>query len=218
MLIIFSEKPNSKAGTQLNIKKYLLFIFLLTGCTSFPENKQSIFKLEDYQNFCPSEARSKEPSSKDYIVYKSEVRGFYILPGDYILSESELARMPQNSVNSSKATVKITSIQDFSNYFKNQADELKKMAGDIGAGIFPTEIKSSYPDKKLAKELIVEKYISTKDPQIVFCGLTLKSDFTPNNNKYKKYIAKQNIDEKLNDDIYSGDAGKNYFTLSPYYK
>jgi hypothetical protein len=66
--------------------------------------------------------------------------------------------------------------------------------------------------------LIVEKYISTKDPQIVFCGLTLKSDFTPNNNKYKKYIAKQNIDEKLNDDIYSGDAGKNYFTLSPYYK
>jgi hypothetical protein len=64
LLIIFSEKPNSKAGTQLNIKKYLLFIFLLTGCTSFPENKQSIFKLEDYQNFCPSEARSKEPHQK----------------------------------------------------------------------------------------------------------------------------------------------------------
>ncbi len=92
------------------------------------------------------------------------------------------------------------------------------MAGDIGAGIFPTEIKNNYPDKKLAKELVVEKYINTKDPQIVFCGLTLKSDFTANKKEYKKYIAKQNINEKLNDDIYSGDAGKNYFTLTPYNK
>jgi hypothetical protein len=81
------------------------------------------------------------------------VRGFYILPGDYILSESELARMPQNSVNSSKATVKITSIQDFSNYFKNQADELKKMAGDIGAGIFPTEIKKQLPRQKISQKI-----------------------------------------------------------------
>lgn len=202
----------------MNIKKQLLFIFLLSGCTLSTEKTQSTFKLEDYRNFCPSEARNKESSSKDYIVYKSETRGFYILPGDYILSESELSRMPQNRTNSSGSTVKIASIQDLSNYFKNQADELKRMAGDIGAGVFPTEIKNSYPDKKLAKELIIEKYISTKDPQIVFCGLTLKSDFTPDTKKYKHYIAKQNVNKNLNDDIYSGDAGKNYFTLTPYYK
>lgn len=202
------------------MKKYLVFILLLSGCTLLPEKKESTFKLEDYQKFCPSEARSKELSSKEYIVYKSDVRGFYILPGDYILSASELSRMPQNSssTSGSGSTVKITSIQDLTDYFKNQAQELKALTGDIRDGIFPTEIRNVYPDKKLAKELIVEKYINTENPQIVFCGLTLKSDFTATKKEYKKYIARTHVNNNLNDDIYSGDAGKNYFTLLPYSK
>ena len=158
------------------MKKHVAFIFLLSGCTLMPGEKKETFKLEDYQNFCPSEARLKEKSSKEYIVYKSEARDFYILPGDYILSKNELNRMPQNSrVRSSNGTVKIKSIQDLSDYFKTQAEELSQLANNIGNGVFPTEIKNDYPDRKLAKELVVEKYISTDNPQIVFCVFTLKS-------------------------------------------
>ena len=203
----------------MKMKKHVAFIFLLSGCTLMPGEKKETFKLEDYQNFCPSQARLKEKSSKEYIVYKSEARDFYILPGDYILSKNELNRMPQNSrVRSSNGTVKIKTIQDLSDYFKTQAEELSQLANNIGNGVFPTEIKNDYPDRKLAKELVVEKYISTDNPQIVFCGLTLKSEFIHKKVKYKKYIAKEHKDENRNDNIYSGDAGKNYFTLTSYQK
>jgi len=202
------------------MKKYLLLITFLSGCALSPQ-KNSTFKLDDYNSFCPSELRLKESPQKKYIVYESEVRNFYILPGDYILSMSELSRMPQNTSkrnNSNSSTVQITSMQDLGEYFKNQADGLRRLGDEIKEGVFPTEIKNIYPDKKLAKELIVEKYISTENPQIVFCGLTLKSDYTPRKKKYNKYIAQAHVDRTLNNDIYSGDSGANYFSLQPYNK
>lgn len=195
--------------------KYLVLALLLSGCAS----KQEPFKLEDYSNFCPSEARVSEPSSKEFIVYKSDVKIFYILPGDYVLSSTELLRMPQpSSTTSNGTTVKVTSLKDFSNYLNDQIDDLKKIGSSIGKGVFPKEMTVNYPDKKLAKELVVEKYIDTKNPTVVFCGLTLKSDFSPVGEKHGKFIARQHSSKKLNDDIYSGEGGRNYFTLTPYYK
>jgi len=195
------------------MRKYVGFIILLSGCAS----KQEPFQLEDYGNFCPSEVRISEESSKEYIVYKSEEKDFYILPGDYILSRSELLRMPQNNtITNNEKSVKISSPSDFSNYLNDQIEDIKKIGINFKDGV--SKAKTNYPDKKLAKELVVEKYISTKNPGIIFCGLTLKSDFSPMRDKYTKYIIKQHEEKKPNNDIYSGERGSNYFNITPYYK
>ena len=197
------------------MKKYLALILLLSGCAS----KQEPFKVEDYSNFCPSEARLSEGLSKERIVYLSEMKDFYILPGNYILSKAELLRMPQASKNTSgSGKVNISSLEDFTNYLNDQVDGIKKIGSNVSKGIFPTQMTNVFPDRELAKELVVEKYIDTKNPKIVFCGLTLKSEYSPTEIKNIKYIAKNRIDENKNDDIYSGDGGRNYFTLTHYYK
>lgn len=195
------------------MRKYVAFIILLSGCAS----KQEPFQLEDYGKLCPSEVRISEESSKEHIVYKSEEKDFYILPGDYILSRSELLRMPQNNTTTNnEKSVKISSPSDFGNYLNDQIEDIKKIGINFKDGT--SKNKTNYPDKKLAKELIIEKYISTKNPRVVFCGLTLKSDFTPIRNKNTKYIIRQYEGKNANNEIYSGERGNNYFTITPYYK
>lgn len=195
------------------MRKYVGFIILLSGCAS----KQEPFQLEDYGKFCPSEVKISEESSKEYIVYKSEEKDFYILPGNYVLSKSELLRMPQsNTVANNEKQVKISSVSDFAKYLNDQIEDVKTIGVNFKNGKLKN--KSNYPDKNLAKELIIEKYISTKNPKIVFCGLTLKSEFIPMRNKNTKYIVRQHEEKKPNNEIYSGERGDYYFTITPYYK
>lgn len=195
----------------------LLFLFALTGCSSFPETNDS-FKLNDYYKFCPKEESEKIAIGEKVIMYKGDTRYFYILPGDYIVSPYELSIMPQNKKNnSSDGMVKISSLQDLSDYFTQQGKDLKKIAQNISEfKIFPKEIDGDYPDKSLAKELVVEKYISVDNPRLVFCGLTLKSDFTPDNHHYSKYnVSKERDENAKGDSVYSGDKVKSIIHISP---
>lgn len=194
------------------MRKYVGFIILLSGCVS----KQEPFQMEDYDKFCP--VMSSEVSSKEHIVYKSEDKDFYILPGDYILSSYELLKMPQNNdANSNEKSVRISSPSGFSNYLNDQIEDIKKIGINIKDGVSITKTTTNYPDKKLAKELVVSKYISTKNPSVVFCGLNLKSEYSPTEKKHSNYIIEQHEDKRLND-VYSGGKARNYITIKPYYK
>lgn len=192
--------------------KTLVIIFALCGCVAQPQTDKS-FKLKDYSDYCPSEGRLKIPQGIKTVVRKEGKGDFYILPGDYIVSKHELDILPQNKKNSSGDFA-----QGITDYFTGQGEELKKAVNQsLGFYVFPTEIKYNFPDKSLAKELVVEKYVAVDNKDIVFCGLTLKSEYHSSTMRAKKYYAWSEKGSSLSQDpVYSDVPDGDKIIFSPY--
>lgn len=173
------------------------FIFALSGCANNEMYHKQPVK-SDYEKFCNVEMSEVVPGN--YIVNKVDQKYFYITSNGNVYSKAEIDQVKQEQQNigdqmQGKITGMVNSI--------------------IGFNVVPTS-KNDNSDVENAKRAVVRKFVSVKNPNLVYCTSILASDDSPEKfttETYKMTVKSQNY---TNVDFYNNSENHHIF-LTPLY-